>query len=244
MSDSTQSASPTPSPHRTARRWLRRLTVVSLPLLVAVLFHAPLLRGLAAVLVVEDPEQACDGVLLLDPLDGNHGFDEAVRLYRTGEAPMILVVEGHVPRCVRLGILERFETLARREFLARGVAADALTALHAAEPGRDWEVGRCLDCWMDQHPRMQLTVITRRFLSRKHRGVFAATLQPGNAARLRWRAPADRRYNENNWWHCKVGVLAFFDASVRLGHDWLSGEDDPESYWWNPDDYERDLPRR
>ena len=243
MADSSQIASVTHARPKKARRWLRRTGVVCL-LVVIVLFHVPVLRCLARILVKEEPEQACDAVLLFQTLDGNHGFLEAIRLHKMGQAPTILVVEGHVSRCERLKIVDGFEELARRECVARGVAPEALTVLHAAEPGRDWEVGRCLDCWMDQHPGIELTVITRRFLSRKHCGVFAATLKPHNAARLHWRAPADRRYDENNWWHCKEGVLAFFDASVRLVHDWLSGEDDPECYSWNPDDYDRDLPRR
>jgi hypothetical protein len=223
---------------------MNRLGILSLLLVIVVLFHVPLLRCLAGVLVVEEPELACNPVLLLDTLDGNRGFVEAFRLHNLGGAPRILVVEGHVTRCQRLGIIDSIEELARRQCLARGVDPEALTVLHAAEPGRATEIGRCLDGWMDQHPSAQVTVITRRFMSRKHYGVFTATVKPRNASRLHWRAPADRRYDENNWWHCKEGVLAFFDSSVRLVHHWLSGEDDPESYSWNLDDYERDLPRR
>ncbi len=86
-----------------------------------------------------------------------------------------------------------------------------------------------------------MVVLCDRFSSRRTRCLFERELG-GLSARVRWRALPDRRYDETNWYHHKVGVLSLFDSYLSLGHVWLYGDALGEREEWNPDAYQNNLP--
>jgi hypothetical protein len=197
------------------------------------LFRAPLLRTAATALVVDQPRETTAALLLLS---ADRGPERAAECYRAGR---ILLIEEWPGRVVQLGILPPREDALRRDLDAAGVPEGAVTVL-TGRAKNDWDRGRRLRQWLADNPGATVTVLCDRFGSRRLCRIFGATLG-ADAARLRWWAPADRRYDESNWWHCKEGFVRLFNAGAGLGYVWLKGEDREEWRPWEPDNYEASL---
>jgi hypothetical protein len=202
------------------------------------LFRVPLLRALGGALVVDEPPQAADAVLLLD---GERREERAAELYHQGVAARLLVIEGAPTRLTKLGILPSGATLARRRLGARAVPAEALSVLPSDARDR-WGQARRLRDWLEEHPGARVLVLCDRFTSREVRHVFNAVLGPDLGARLHWRGLPKRRYDETDWWRDKEGVLDLFNAYAALGYVCLHGEDTVGRHDWDPDAYEATLP--
>ena len=127
----------------------------------------------------------------------------------------------------------------RRNLEAEGVPEEAVTLL-AGRATNDWDKARRLRKWLAEHPGATVTVLCDRFGSRRLCHIFARALGP-DAARLRWWAPPERRFDENDWWRHKVGFLRLFSCAAGLGYVWLVGEDREEWRAWDPDSYEKSL---
>ena len=109
------------APLKKPRRWTRRLVVGFALALVLVLFHEPLLRGLAGVLVKNDPVEAADAVVFMaasGPIQ-TLPFDELARLQHEGLASRILLIESRSSRIVKAGVVPTVESVLRRELGAR-----------------------------------------------------------------------------------------------------------------------------
>jgi hypothetical protein len=200
------------------------------------LFRAPLLRSAASALVVDQPQEATTALLLLD---ADRGPARAAECYREGRAKAVLLIEEWPGRVVEMGVLPPREDVLRRGLEAEGVPGEAITLL-ACRATNDWDRARRLRGWLAERPGATVTVLCDRFGGRRLCHIFAATLGP-DAARLRWWAPADRRFDENDWWRHKEGFLRLFGAGAGLGYVWLVGEDREEWRPWGPDDYEKSL---
>ena len=90
----------------------------------ALLFHAPLLRCLAGLLIDDEPIGDYQYVGVLGSYggpDGDRCFDVAVELCRRRPSCGVLLVESRRGRLVEMGVLPSFETLSRRELKARGL---------------------------------------------------------------------------------------------------------------------------
>ncbi len=237
MEQARQDVGPGQAP--AGRRWRRR--AVRLAAVVAVLaglyvFRAPLLRGAASALIVDQPPEATTAVLLLD---ADRGPQRAAERYHKGRAGRVLLIEEWPGRVVQLGVLPPREDVQRRNLEAEGVPGEAITLLKG-RPKSDWDRARRLREWLAGHPGATVTVLCDRFGSRRLCRVFGVTLG-ADAGRLRWQAPADRRFDEGDWWRHKAGFLRVFSAGVGLGYVWLVGEDREEWRPWEPDQYEKNL---
>jgi hypothetical protein len=206
------------------------------------LFHAPLFRWLAGGLIVEDALEPADAVVLL----GNNGpfvpvpFDEAAALYRDGLASQIVLIEDRSDRVVRLGIVPTLESFTQRELAARGVPAEAFTALTYTTPG-EWEQARGLRSWLREHSQSRVTVLVEQLGSRRTAHTFGQVLDPEDAGRVRFRAVPDRRFDPTNWWRGRQGITTLISEYVALGFVLLKGEATEPHPPWDPDEYEQSL---
>lgn len=238
----------TPSPQsfpgrcRHQRRWLRRLLAAGVLVTMIVACHVPLLRIVAGVLVVDDPLVPAEAVVVV----GRSGLyravpiDELVGLYRKGLARQIVLIEDRSSRIVEAGIVPTLETVLRRELAARGIPEKVLTAL----PGdyhAGWNSARRLSDWLQEHPTGQVTVLCDEFDSRRSAYVVRSVLRTTDAARVRWRALPDQRFQTTNWWRTRQGMTELFGAYVSLLHTYLMGEPGKMEERWNPDQFERKL---
>jgi hypothetical protein len=206
-------------------------------LLALFLGRAPLLRGLAGLLVAEDPDADANW-LLLNSGDGAH--DVAANRFRDGGRVRVLLIESVPGPLEVLGVLPQSSEIARRALEARGVPGSAIRVL-PGEARDDWGRARVLRGWLRDHPGAHVSVLCRQFGTRRLRVILDRALGP-DGARAHLEALPDRRYDETNWWASADGRAAWLNQSVKLAYVWVAGEGDNPEPAWGPDACERALP--
>jgi hypothetical protein len=220
------------------RKWSVLLAAV---VLIAVwLVHAPLLRGLAGLLIVDQPADDFDYVCIAAWSSGDRCYDVAGDLHRKTPARRILLIGPSQNRIEQIGAMLSFEAISRRELNARDVPPDAISFI----PGgrwNDWADARALAAWFRAHPGNSVLLLCDQFHSAQFRRALNAVLDPADAARVRVRALPSRQYDDTNWWKLRCGYRAFGGSWLMRFQSWLGGGDVPQSPERNADDYERDF---
>lgn len=227
-----------PTPTRRPRRWPRRLLVLGGILLVLFLFRAPLLRGVAAILISEDSPQPADTLVVLT---GDNRIEEVARRYRESPEPRprVLVSCNRPDRIERAGLSPDWVAVNRRDLGKHDVPDAAIEVLERR--GRSaWSTVRVLGEWLRDHPSATVAMTCDQFESRYLRHILDRELGP-DAARVRLLAMPPRRYGRTDWWTNEDGRRSVFFALVRLGFLWTYGEGDSSQPEWNPDAFEAGL---
>jgi hypothetical protein len=194
------------------------LTVLAVLLLAVWIFHARLLCGLAAGLIVDDGHGPAPAVLILD---GDRQFDSAAELYRRGAA-RILVYRSRPDRLVRMGIVPAGDELARRELLKRGVSSRDLDILAGDSSSRS-RIAGALHQWLAEHPGQTVNVLCDRFTSRTWKVVLGRAVEPALAGHICVVPLPNRQFDETNWWRSKTGTMALVNSYISLSfHVWRS----------------------
>ena len=217
------------------RRWFNRWTAaVFSTILALVIFHAQLARGLAVGLVSDQRTGTSTHALVVD---GDRCFDEAARLLRTRECQQALCFGWRQKRLETLNVLPDASELSRREFANRSIPDENVVFLRD-EPAGPWGVARMLDRWLAEHSGANVVVLCERFDS----GLYAYVCDQQVARDRRWRvairALPDRRFDEGNWWKCRLGIRCFFGAALKQLYARLRGEDAVHTIDYDPDRYE------
>ncbi len=227
-----------PSAKRRARRALRFALIALVLATCLYWFRVPILRGVAAYLVIDEPSPAADYILILAGADRR--YDRAARLYHAGSASAILLMESRPGRLETMGFLPSFETLSQRELASRGVPAKSITVI-PAKARTDWDRARSLRDWLRQQPDVRVLVFCDRFGGRKFRYIFDSVLGAEFAGRVGLLCLPERSYDENDWWQHREAIVDLFDAYVNLAYARLSGEDSEEWREWDPEEFKKTL---
>jgi hypothetical protein len=194
--------------------------------------RAPLLCGLATLLIVDEPQAHLEAVVLFG---GDRRHDWTAAWYGQGEGRHVLLIASYPDRPVALGLEPRYEEVDRKALVKCGVPDAALQIL-PGEAHDDWERVRALAIWLSEHPDAHTGVVSDRFAARRVRTICDRLLGP-NAKRVHVLALADRRFDESDWWRQKDGQLRFFTEAVRLGYTVLAGERSAPWREGNADEY-------
>jgi tetratricopeptide (TPR) repeat protein len=127
----------------TAKR-KRRIVVLAVVVAAACIFHAPLLRGLAGFLIVDQPIGDYDCVCLCawgDNPNGDRCYDVAADLYRRKPSCRVLLVAPNPNRLEEIGAIPSLASKTRRALSARGVPQDTVSVL-PGERWNDWATAR------------------------------------------------------------------------------------------------------
>ncbi len=232
----------TPASSRPQPRWKRRLLAAGIVLAVLALCHAPLLRGLAGLLVVDDSLVPTDAVVVMGSNGANANFplDEIAQLYKDKMVSQVVLIEDRSSRLIQAGILAPLETVLRRELGARAVPEDRLTT-RAGEYLTGWDAARALGHWLQEHPDTRVTLLCGQFDGRCSALIVRSVLDPQTAARVHWRAVPDSRFDVTNWWRKRHGIIRVLGAHVTLLHTWIMGEPPRPAKPWDPDRFENNL---
>ncbi len=202
------------------------------------LLRAPLLSGMARLLIADGPPGEFDVVWVRPECDGV--FDVVAGLYREAPSRRIVLVEPAPIRLVQVGLVPSFEAICRREFGARGIPQNAVTVVgRGARNG--WEEARAAAEWLHAAPDARVLLLCDRFRSGAERSILNAVLGPDAAARVRILALPSRNYDETDWWRSRKGVRQFMYATLsRLYVGW-AGEPKEIPERQSPEDFERML---
>jgi hypothetical protein len=203
-------------------------------------FHVPILTFVGELLVVEDPLQPVDAVVVKGVAGSHVPFAEVAEIYNKGLARQIILIEDRSVRIVALGIVPPLEPLMRRELSSRGVPDSALTVI-SGRFSSNWKSAHALAGWIEEHPGARVIAMSEQLSSRENAHVYAAVLGPAAAGRLLWNPYPDRRYDPTNWWRVRQGILCVFGNYVSLVHTYVFGEPTGVVEPWDPDKFERDL---
>jgi hypothetical protein len=225
--------------------WKVRLLLATLLLTALVLFHAPLLRSVARLLVLEGPLVPTDAVVIV----GRSGpyqsvpFDVVADLYHQGMVGAVVLIEDRSSRLVRTGILPTLESVVQRELDARRVPTRTLTVL-AGEYRTGWDSAQALRDWLQEHPQAHVTLLCNQFGSRANALIVRTVLGTETAWRVHWRALPDSRFDVTNWWQQRHGIVAVLGSYIGLVHTYVVGEPAEQAARWDPDEFERTLRER
>jgi hypothetical protein len=206
----------------------------------ALLFHSPLLRCLAGLLIADEPVGDCQYVGVLEWYgrpDGDRCYDVAAELCRSRPSRGLLLVESGRSRLVEMGVLPSFEAISRRELKTRGPLPQTVSVI-ASDGFDDWAKARALRAWLADRPSGSVVLLCGAFRSAHLRYVLDAVLDPTQAARSRVRPLPDRRFDETNWWTSRDGIKAFGFAWLRQLHGWFAGGDHLPPSSCRVDEYE------
>lgn len=214
----------------------RRILVLGLVLALLVLFHGPILRTVACWMVVEQPVQTADAVLVLGETPS---FNEAARLYREGETRHVLLPEVPLGRLQKMGIIPSSVAIARQELIRLGVPNHAINILPG---GPVWDLADRVDNWLKEHPQANLALLCNRFESRNVFYIMHKVLNQDSCARIHIQALPNPYYDESNWWRTKEGTMDLVNGLLSFGYVWFNGKDSSEWQDWDYEEYERSLP--
>jgi len=221
----------------------RRIVVLAVVVAAVCLFHAPLLRGLAGFLIVDQPTGDYDCVCISpwgNNPNGDRCYDVAADLYRQKPSCRILLVAPDPNRLEKIGAITSFASMSRRELFARRVPQEAVSVLRG-QRWNDWATVQTLAAWMRDHPGHSVVLLCGQFHSAQLRRAADAVLEPGDAASVRVRALPNRDYDDTNWWTRRCGYRAFGGHWLLRIQGWLGGGAAAQMPERNADDYERSF---
>jgi hypothetical protein len=243
MAAQIDSASSPLARRRSAGRFVS-LAVVAILVLV---FHAPLLRLVLAIVIVHEPLPArVDAVLLYRDGDDRHGV--AAGWFRHGFITTILLPRELPNRNVALGILPAKDTFDRQRLEDLGVSSATIYCLdtESLDPHYrgEWRFARLLGDWLQTHPESTAVVLCRRFETRLTRQIIRRVLPPEAAQRTYVHGLPSLAYDERTWWRSRQASVQMFHALLGLAYAQCAGEDLVEPITWDVDTLERQLIQR
>jgi hypothetical protein len=199
------------------------------------LFHVPLLLCLGRFLVHDEPFAAAD-VLIVHRADD---VGEIERLYRGGLIKQVMLIEDRSSRLARYDIAPTHESALGRALAARGLP-DTMLTVQAGRFKTNSDRARYLRDWLEQHPAARVIVLADEFDSREAEYIYRSVLSP-EASRVTWHAVRDLRYDSDDWWCTRQGIIHVTNCYVSLVHTYLAGEPASPAAEWHPDEYEQSL---
>lgn len=203
-------------------RWLRwGVGLLALGALVAFGWR-PLLQGLGAFLVVEDRLEPSAAIVVLN---GHLPFRamEAAELYRSGWAPQVALIRGHLwpeDRALeKLGIYRPQEWDWNREVLIRlGVPPSAIRFIDGRPRTTDEEVQVIARAFGDDEER-PVIIVTSKYHTRRVRMLWNRLT--GGRPRAIMRATRYDRFEPRSWWRDRRFALAVIREYLGLLHTWV-----------------------
>lgn len=218
------------------RRWGRRGVLLLVGVALLLLFHAPLLRGLARACIYEDSDGPVDRVVL-----AGGTVDDCLELRPGKQHQRFLLVPYRPSRVVRLKLAPSSMELFEQELHARGIASEAIASL-PGEVRNERAFAVLLRDWLAAHPDETVLLRCHRFQSRRMHWHLGDVLTPAERQRVRLRPGRGTSYDESTWWRSRDGILVTCQECMRLAILLLRGSDAEEGHEWEPEEYERLLP--
>ena len=220
-------------------RWIALSAAVLLA--AAWLCRGPVLRGLAGLLIVDQPTEDA-GVVCLDTLgyvpDGYRCYELVGQLRRTGHLCKVLLIGPAPGRLVETGVVTSFESLSRSALAAQGVPPADVSVL-SSDGRSDRALARTLGAWLRAHSAATVLWACPRFRSANVRLMLDTELDPADGMRVRLRALPDYQIDETNWWTSRRGIRCFgIGWLVRL-EGWLGGGAAAPPATMSADEYQR-----
>ncbi len=165
--------------------------------------RAPVLSWLGSLMIVVDPIQASDAILVLDGSYFGEREIVATDLYKDGYAPRVVVTLGYEPqsseilrqRSVRPASPKEFKLLLLGEL---GVPDDAIVVLEEGIEST-FDEAKLVAEWVDDESIGSLILVTTRFHSARALYIFQRVFEDRNVRLTMYPTSVDY-FNPETWW--------------------------------------------
>ncbi len=195
--------------------WLWAVAAVLLAILLAYLFRAPLLTGVADLLIVNDTPAPADVIFLLNG-DFNTRPFRAAELYHQGLAPKIVIARAEDSAAVREGLIPNDTDVSLRVLKRKGVPESAIVVL--SFPGgvtSTFDEASALHEYVQTTSIRRILLVTSEFHRRRAKWIFARELK-GLPVTLRMIAVPYSSFNRTNWWTNENGLITLDNEYIKL----------------------------
>lgn len=192
-------------------RWRRRLVLVAVGLLLAFVFRASILTGLARPLVYPEAERPADTIVIVG---GDNAAERAARSILEKEAARILVATNPPTEWEEKGILPDEYSPMQAGLKSLGVSAGVVEEIRLHNV--DDTLTDALARWLDRHPEARCLVLCEEMRSREVRWRLDRTLAPADRDRVCLGLVVDRKFCRSNWWKSEEGISAFVTGWMSL----------------------------
>ena len=187
-----------------ARRWLIWLAGLFGVAALAFLLRAPLLSGAAKAWMVNDPPAKADAIVVLGGGANFRSF-EASRLYHSGWAPAIIVMNSELRATDRVGLTIPEAELVRRILLSNAVPAEAIQIVGTNLTSTHDEA-LILKQWSKDSQAASFLIPTGPFHSRRVRWVFRKVFRDAPA---RFAVTSINPEQCQYWWKTEKTLIDF-----------------------------------
>jgi hypothetical protein len=227
--------SPAEGPPRRRRKWGRWLVTL---LILALVTHPWWLQACGRLLVVEEPFERADVVIVQD---GDHRFQRAAELFGSGRVSSIWVVRRNESYAEAARIVPAAYAIGCELLRAAGAAGEQIVVL----PGSAREVedaARIVRASLERSPGTDAVLLCDRFRSRNVRKIYEQILEDDLSQRVRVMGLARDDCDETNWWKSRTGWKEVLFGGLELGFTVLVGvEGPPTERSFDPDEFERQF---
>jgi uncharacterized SAM-binding protein YcdF (DUF218 family) len=196
--------------------WLRHLVALLILgcvfLLIAYVFRAPLLTGLAEAWVVDDPATKADAIVVLGGSPENRPF-EAAKLYHEGVAPVILYTDVQPSPVEELGIVPTEPEQTRRILASNGVPTSAMI-LVGTNVASTFDEAVAVRDWIGGTGIRSVVIVTDWFHTRRAQWIFQREFR-GHDETVYIVAAPPVNYGVRDWWQHKYGIMSFQNEVLK-----------------------------
>jgi uncharacterized SAM-binding protein YcdF (DUF218 family) len=184
---------------------------------VAYACRAQLLTWLARNLIVEDPLQPADLIVVLNGEIETRPF-YAADLARRGLAPRVVIARVEDSPAVQIGYWPNETDVAVRIMHDLGLPAERITVLTV--PGgvtSTYDEACALRRYVEEHPVERVLLVTSAFHTRRSRWILRRELT-GTPVALRVSAAPHWRFDASNWWQSERGLIMLATEYIKFAY--------------------------
>ena len=200
------------------RRFLIFVFSLVLTAVIIYVFRVPELRWFATSLIVEDPLEKVDAIVVLSGGGYDRG-NEAVKILKAGYSNQVICTGGNpVIELKVLGIDTLESDMTAANLRRQGIPDSMITELRDGTSTK--EESDIVADYCVQHQIKKLMILSSKLHTHRVQEVFRGKLKK-RGIELVVRGAYNSRYNELEWWHSEDGLIA-------VNNEWLKRI----YYWW------------
>jgi uncharacterized SAM-binding protein YcdF (DUF218 family) len=200
------------------RRWrIAAVTdaVILLLVLLVWLFRAPILTGVAEVLIVNDEPHPADIIFLLNG-DFNTRPFKAAELYKQGLAPLVVIARSEDLPAVKAGLLPNDTDVSVGVLKKAGVPSDKIVVLpFTGGVTSTFDEATALHRYMETTHISRVILVTSSFHTRRAKWIFNRELI-GLPVTLEMVAVPYSSFDQTNWWKNESGLITLDNEYIKL----------------------------
>ena len=178
-------------------------------------FRAPILTGVADVLIVNDDPQPADIIFLLNS-DFNTRPFRVSQLYKQGLVPIVVIARSEEPPAVKMGLIPNDTDISVGIMEKTGVPSSKIVILPF--PGgvtSTFDEATALHRYIDATHITRVMLVTSVFHSRRAKWIFDRELA-GLPVKLEMVAVPYSTFDQTNWWKSEAGLITLNNEYIKL----------------------------